>query len=342
MLFKFANPEYLPLLFIVPVAILGFIISRIDRSRKIKKFGDIKLMEDLMPGASNGRQITKFVLQILALTGTILVIARPQFGSKLETMKKRGVEVMVALDISNSMLAQDIKPSRLERSKNMLYQILDGLDNDKIGVVVFAGTSFTQLPITSDYSSSRMFISAITPSLINTQGTAIGGAIEMASSAFSENMESGKSIIVITDGENHEDDAEKAAKTAAEKGIQVNVVGIGSPNGAPVPIEGTGDFIKDKNGAYIKSALNEEMCIRIAKAGNGIYVRADNNNNALKIVQEEINKVAKADVEAKVYSEYDEKYSLIAWIVLILLIVEFFIMEKKNGLFKNFKLFENN
>lgn len=340
MLFKFANPEYLPLLFIIPVAIVAFIITRIDRNRKIKKFGDKELMNALMPGVSKGRPITKFSLLLLALAGAIIVMARPQFGSKLGTVKKKGVEVMVTLDISNSMLAQDIKPNRLERSKNMLYQILDGLENDKIGVVVFAGTSFTQLPITTDYQSSKMFISAITPSLISTQGTAIGGAIEMACKAFSENTESGKSIIVITDGENHEDDAEKAAKEAAEKGIQVNVVGIGSVNGAPVPIEGTNDYIKDQSGDYIKSALNEDMCVKIAKAGNGIYVRADNSNNALKIVQEEINKVAQNDVEAKVYSEYDEQYPIIAWIVFILLIVEFFIMEKKNSLFKNFKLFD--
>lgn len=340
MLFKFANPEYLPLLATVPVAIIGFIATRIDRSRKIKKFGEKELINVLMPGASNGRPITKFILLMIALTGIILAMARPQFGAKLETVKRKGVEVMVALDISNSMLAQDIKPNRLERSKNMLYQILDGLDNDKIGVVVFAGTSFTQLPITTDYQSSRMFISAISPSLISTQGTAIGGAIELASKAFSENQDCGKSIIIITDGENHEDDAEKAAKEAAEKGIQVNVVGIGSPTGAPVPIEGTGDYIKDKAGNYITSALNEEMCLRIAEAGKGTYVRADNSNNALKKVQEEINKVAKTDVETKVYSEYEEKYAFPAWIALIILFIEFFIMEKKNGLFKNFKLFE--
>lgn len=340
MLFKFANPEYLPLLFIVPVAIIGFIITRIDRNKKIKQFGDKELVYSLMPGVSNGRPITKFILLMFAIIGTILVIARPQFGSKLETVKKRGVEVMVALDISNSMMAQDIKPSRLDRSKNMLYQILEGKENDKIGVVVFAGTSFTQLPITTDYQSSRMFISAITPSLITTQGTAIGGAINLASSAFSDNKESGKAIIVITDGENHEDDAEKAAQEAAAKGIQVNVVGIGSTTGAPVPIEGTGSYIKDREGNYITSALNEDMCMRIAKAGNGTYARADNNSNALKKVQEEINKVAQTDVDAKVYSEYDEQYPTIAWIVLILLVIELFIMERKNGLFKNFKLFE--
>ncbi len=340
MLFKFANPEYLPLLVTIPVITIGFIAVRIDRSRKIKKFGDKDLVNALMPGASNGRPITKFILLMIALACIIFTMARPQFGSKLETVKRKGVEVMVALDISNSMLAQDIKPNRLERSKNMLYQILDAMENDKIGVVVFAGTSFTQLPITTDYQSSRMFISTISPKLIPTQGTAIGSAIEMASKAFSTNQECGKSIIVITDGENHEDDAEKAAMEAAAKGIQVNVVGIGSTTGAPVPIEGTGDYIKDKTGNYITSALNEEMCLRIAKAGQGTYVRADNSNNALKEIQDKINKVAKTDVETKVYSEYEEKYPFPAWIALIILFIEFFIMEKKNRLFKNFKLFE--
>ena len=339
MLFRFANEEFLPLLFIIPIFIVGFIITRIIRTKKIEKFGDMELMKSLMPGASNGRQIFKFTLLMVALACIIISAARPQFGSKLETVKKKGVEVMIALDISNSMLAQDIKPNRLERSKNMLFQILDGLNNDKMGVVVFAGTSFTQLPITTDYQSSRMFISTITPSLISMQGTAIGGALDKACTAFSEETENGKSVIIITDGENHEDDAELAAKKAAEKGIQVNVVGIGSVNGAPVPIEGSNDFIKDQAGNYITSALNEDMCMKIAKAGNGIYVRADISNNALKIIQEEINKISKNEVDAKVYSEYDEQYPTFAWIAFIILLVEFFVMEKKNSLFKGFNLF---
>ncbi|MBO7606755.1 MAG: VWA domain-containing protein [Paludibacteraceae bacterium] len=339
MLFKFANPDILLLLFIVPAFIIGFIVTRILRTKNIKKFGESNLMKDLMPGASSGKEITKFCLMMLALVALIICVARPQFGSKLQNVKKKGVEVMVALDISNSMLAEDIKPNRLERSKNMLYQILDGLDNDKIGVVVFAGTAFTQLPITTDYQSSRMFISSITPKLIDMQGTAIGGAIEKACTAFSEETENGKAIIIITDGENHEDDAEAAAKKAAEKGIQVNVVGIGSINGAPVPIEGTNDYIRDQSGNYISSALNETMCMKIAQAGNGIYVRADNSNNALKVIQEEINKISKHEVDVKVYSEYEEQYPTFAWIALIILVAEIFIMEKKNKLFRNFKLF---
>ena len=338
-MFKFANPDILFLLFIVPIFIIGFIVTRILRTRNIKKFGDSNLMKSLMPGASSGKEIFKFSLMMLSLVALIICVARPQFGSKLQNVKKKGVEVMVALDISNSMMAEDIKPNRLERSKNMLYQILDGLDNDKIGVVVFAGTAFTQLPITTDYHSSRMFISSITPRLIDMQGTAIGGAIEKACTAFSEETENGKSIIVITDGENHEDDAEAAAKKAAEKGIQVNVVGIGSINGAPVPIEGTNDYIRDQSGNYISSALNETMCMKIAQAGNGIYVRADNSNNALKVIQEEINKISKHEVDVKKYSEYEEQYPTFAWIALIILVAEIFIMEKKNKLFRNFKLF---
>ncbi|MBR5695273.1 MAG: VWA domain-containing protein [Paludibacteraceae bacterium] len=339
MLFKFANPDLLMLLLIVPAFIIGFIATRILRTKNLKRFGDLTLLKSLMPGVSGGREIVKFSIMMLALVAIIICAARPQFGSKLETVKKKGVEVMIALDISNSMLAEDIKPNRLERSKNMLYQILDGLDNDKIGVVVFAGTAFTQLPITTDYQSSRMFISTITPKLIDMQGTAIGGAIEKACTAFSEETDNGKAIIIITDGENHEDDAEAAAKKAAEKGIQVNVVGIGSVNGAPVPIEGTNDYIRDQNGNYISSALNETMCMKIAQSGKGIYVRADNSNNALKVVQEEINKISKHEVDVKVYSEYEEQYPTFAWIALILLAIEIFIMEKKNKLFKNFKLF---
>ena len=343
MLFRFANPQYLYFLIILPVLVGLFIFVRYQRTKRIKRFGDPSLLKDLMPGVSNFRQHLKFYMMLLALAGIIFIAARPQFGSKLETVKKKGLEVMVALDISNSMLAEDVSPNRLSKSKQMLYKLLDGLNNDKFGVIIFAGHPYTQLPITTDYQSAKIFISTIEPEIIKQQGTAIGAALEMASRSFSKDEEQtkGQAIIVITDGENHEDDAVEIAKRInTEQGIQVNVIGIGKPEGTPIPVRGTNSFKKDKDGNIVISKLNETMCQEIAMAGNGIYVRADNTNNAMRVIQTELEKVSKDEVETKIYSEYNEQFSTIAWIVLVVLTIEIFILERKNGLFRNFKLFD--
>ena len=213
------------------------------------------------------------------------------------------------------------------------------MENDKIGMVVFAGDAFTQLPITSDYISAKMFLSSIHPSLISKQGTAIGAAINLAARSFTPQEGVGRSIILITDGENHEGDAMEAAKAATAKGIQVNVLGIGLPEGGPIPIEGTNDFRRDREGNVVITQLNEAMCQEIAKAGNGIYVRVDNSNSAQRAIESEINKLAKSDIETKVYSEYNEQFQAVAWIIFLLLLAEMLILERKNPLFRNIHLF---
>jgi Uncharacterized conserved protein (some members contain a von Willebrand factor type A (vWA) domain) len=233
-------------------------------------------------------------------------LARPQFGSKLETVKRKGVEVMIALDISNSMLAQDVQPSRLEKAKRLISKLVDSMENDKVGMIVFAGDAFTQLPITSDYISAKMFLESISPSLISKQGTAIGAAINLAARSFTPQEGVGRAIVVITDGENHEGGAVEAAKEAAKKGIQVNVLGVGLPDGAPIPIEGSNDFRRDREGNVIVTRLNEAMCQEIAQEGNGIYVRVDHSNSAQKAITPEITHMATSDVESKVYTDYHE------------------------------------
>lgn len=248
---------------------------------------------------------------------------------------------MIALDISNSMLAQDVQPSRLEKAKRLVAQLVDKMQNDKVGMIVFAGDAFTQLPITSDYISAKMFLESIDPSLISKQGTAIGAAINLATRSFTPQEGVGRAIIVITDGENHEGGAVEAAKAATEKGIQVNVLGVGMPDGAPIPMEGTNDYRRDRDGNVIVTRLNEEMCQEIAKAGNGIYVRVDNTNSAQKAISQEINKMAKADVETQVYTEFNEQFQAVAWIILLLLLVEMLVLERKNPLFRNIHLFSN-
>lgn len=339
-MFRFEEPTYLYLLLLLPFLAAFYLYSNYRRRKAIRKFGDPVLMAQSMPDVSKYRPDVKFWLVFAAIGLFAVLLARPQFGSKLETVKRQGVEVMIALDISNSMLAQDVQPSRLEKAKRLVAQLVDKMENDKVGMIVFAGDAFTQLPITSDYISAKMFLESINPSLISKQGTAIGAAINLATRSFTPQEGVGRAVIVITDGENHEGGAVEAAKAAAEKGIQVSVLGVGMPDGAPIPVEGTNDFRRDRDGNVVVTRLNEQMCQEIAQAGDGIYVRVDNSNAAQKVIAQEINKMAKADVETQVYTEFNEQFQAVAWIILLLLLAEMLILERKNPLFRNIHLFK--
>ena len=339
-MFRFEEPTYLYLLLLLPFLAAFYLYSNYRRRKAIRKFGDPVLMAQLMPDVSKYRPDVKFWMVFAAIGLFAVLLARPQFGSKLETVKRQGVEVMIALDISNSMLAQDVQPSRLEKAKRLVAQLVDKMENDKVGMIVFAGDAFTQLPITSDYISAKMFLESINPSLISKQGTAIGAAINLATRSFTPQEGVGRAVIVITDGENHEGGAVEAAKAAAEKGIQVSVLGVGMPDGAPIPVEGTNDFRRDRDGNVVVTRLNEQMCQEIAQAGDGIYVRVDNSNAAQKVIAQEINKMAKADVETQVYTEFNEQFQAVAWIILLLLLAEMLILERKNPLFRNIHLFK--
>lgn len=338
-MFRFANPEFLYLLFILPVLLAVYVYAYLQKRKAIKRLGNPEILSQLMPEVSPKRQFLKFWFIFGAVAAIIFVIAGPQFGSKLETVKRQGVEIMVCLDVSNSMLAEDVSPNRLEKSKQMLSKLTDGFTDDKVGLIVFAGDAFTQLPITSDYISAKMFLTSINPSMVSAQGTSIGAAINLAARSFTPNETSDKTIVLITDGENHEDDAIGAASVAAEKGIRVNIVGIGLPKGGPIPLQGTNNYMKDKDGNVVITMLNEQMCQEIAAAGKGMYVRADNTNSALKALQKEIDKMKKTELDSKVYSEYDEQFQLVAWIALFLLIVELLIFDRKNRIFRKVKIF---
>lgn len=338
-MFRFAHPDFLYLLFLLPALVAFYVYAMIVKRKAIKKYGNPTLLAELMPEVSTKRQHLKFWLLFGAITMVIFIIAGPQFGSKLETVKRQGVEIMVCLDVSNSMLAEDVSPNRLDKAKQMLSRLTDGFTNDKVGLIVFAGDAFTQLPITSDYISAKMFLSSINPSMVSTQGTAIGAAINLAARSFTPNETTDKAIILITDGENHEDDAIGAAKAAAEKGIHVNIVGMGDPKGSPIPIQGSNNYMKDKDGNVVITKLNEQMGQEIAAAGNGMYVRADNTNSALKALQKEIEKMNKTELDSKVYSEYDEQFQIFAWIALFLLIADFMTLDRKNRIFRKVKLF---
>ena len=339
-MFRFGEPIYLYLLLIVPFLVVFYLYTNYRRRKRLRQYGDPELMAHLMPNVSKYRPDVKFWLVTAALVMVIFMLARPQFGSKMETVKRQGVETVVALDISNSMLAQDVTPSRLEKSKKLVSRLVETFKNDKVAMIVFAGEAFTQLPITSDYISAKMFLETISPSLITTQGTDIRGAIDLAMKSFTPNEGVGRAIVLITDGENHEGGAVEAAQQAAEKGVRVFVLGVGSLDGSPIPVEGTNDFRRDKDGNVVVTKLNEQMCQEIAKAGNGMYVRVDNTNNAERALNAEINKLAKADVETQVYTEFDEQFDVLAWLALVLLAVDVMLLNRKNPLFKNVKLFK--
>lgn len=340
-MFSFANPEYLYLLLLIPVLIIMHLLSRRARKNKLKRFGQLSVIEKYMPDVSKYKPGIKLTLQLVALAMIIIVLARPRAGAKEQTVKVRGIEVMVALDVSNSMKASatdDPKGvSRLQKSKLTLEKLIDKFDNDKVGLIVFAGNAYTQLPITSDFTSAKMFLSSISTEMVPTQGTAIGSAIKLAMNSFTGNEKSQKAIIIITDGENHEDDAVGAAKEALDKGIQVNVIGQGTPKGSPIPLE-QGGFMKDSNGNVITTYLNEKMAADIAKAGGGVYL-SGNAADAVNQLDDQLKKLAKADLQKVVYSQHDEQFPVFAWIALAFLVIDMFILERKNSWLRKYNFF---
>ena len=338
-MFRFADPNVLYLLIILPFVAIFYFYSNYRRTKRLRKYGDPELLSMLMPEASAHRPVFKFWVLWIALGLSIVMLARPQFGTRLEKVKRSGIETIIALDISNSMLAEDVVPSRLEKAKSLISRLVSNFNDDKVGLIVFAGDAFTQLPITSDYISAKMFLESITPSLISSQGTNIGEAIRLAIKSFTPQEKVGRAIIVITDGENHEGGAVEAAKEAASKGMKVFVLGIGSPDGSPIPLEGSNDYRKDNQGNVIVTRLNEQMCREVAQAGNGVYIRVDNSSSAQSLLQKEIDKLTKSDLESTVYSNYNEQLPALAWIIIVLLIIEVVVLDKKNPLFKNIKLF---
>ena len=338
-MFRFEDPIYLWLLLLIPVlAIIRFVTSH-SQKKKLRKFGDPKLLKELMPDVSRFRPSVKFWILQAALALLVIMLARPQMGTKISQEKRTGIETIIALDISNSMLAEDIVPSRLDRSKMMVENLVDHFTNDKIGLIVFAGDAFIQLPITSDYVSAKMFLSSIDPSMIATQGTDIATAISMATNSFTQEEGIGKAIIVITDGEDHEGGALEAAEAAKKKGMRVYVLGVGSSNGTPIPIPGTGDYMKDNTGNTVMSALNEEMCKQIAAAGGGVYIHVENNSAAQQQLDNELDKLAKKETSTTVYSDYDEQFQAFGILALLLLIVEILLLDRRNPLLKRISLF---
>ena len=337
-MFRFEEPTYLYLLAALPlIAILRWLLER-KQQKRLKLFGDPTLLRQLMPDVSRMRPVVKFWMLLAALALIIVMMARPQMGTRISHEKRTGIESIIAMDISNSMLAEDVTPSRLDRTKMMVENLVDNFTDDKIGLIVFAGDAFVQLPITSDYVSAKMFLSEIDPSLIATQGTDIATAINMAANSFTQQQGVGKAIIVVTDGEDHEGGALEAAKAAKKKGMRVYVLGVGSDKGAPIPL-GNGDYMKDKTGNTVMTKLNEDMCRQIAEAGGGAYIHVDNNSNAQRQLDNELAKLSKKEMQSTIYSDFDEQFQAFGIIAIILLILEICILESKNPIARRLNIF---
>lgn len=323
----FAAPHYLLLLLLIPFFFLGMGLWLWGRRRRLRRFGDEALVNELMPSWSRGKLWVRTVLLSLAFFFFVIGLSRPQIGAKLKEHKIKGAEIMIVLDVSNSMLAQDYSPDRLERAKLAISRITDKLKDDRIGLIVFAGTSFVQLPITSDYVSAKMFLNSISTESIPIQGTAIGDAISTAVRGFSAQSEHSRAIIVITDGENHEDDAVAAAKQAAEAGIKVYTIGVGSADGQPIPMNG--ELLKDKDGNIVVTRLDEETLKNVASAGGGAYVHAGNDEFGLTPIISDIRKMEDEEYNSVVFEEYNEQFMYFLGIALVFFVLEMLVGDRR-------------
>ena len=340
---RFENEAMLWGLVLLPVLIGVFWLVRQWKRRALKNFGDERLVRRIMPEAAFSRPGWKFSLFLLGVAGLVIGLANPQIGTVAEEGQRKGSDLMILLDVSNSMMAGDLPPSRLENAKRAISQLIDQLRSDRIGIIIFAGEAYVQLPITTDYAAAKLFLNNISTSIVPTQGTAIGAAVGMAMKSFDLVNGTSKAMIVMTDGENHEDDAVSAAKEAYAKGVVLHVIGLGSPEGAPVPTFQNGNpvgFIKDEEGQTVVSKLNEEMCKEIAAAGKGVYVRATNAGSGLNIVLDQIEKMEKKAVDTRVFKSYEDRFQLFIGFTLLVLLLEFFISNRRNKRLSALNLFE--
>jgi Ca-activated chloride channel family protein len=338
---RFAHPEYLYLLVVVPLFIIFYLIYKGWKKRALQRFGDQEVITQLMPNQSKTKGLLKLILLITGVTFLIIGILDPQVGSKLEKVKREGIDLYLVLDVSNSMLAEDIKPNRLERAKLAISNLIDKLQGDRIGIIIFAGNAYKQLPLTTDYSAARLFLSVVDTKIVPTQGTAIGEAIDMATLSFGE-TEHNKAIVIITDGENHEDDAVGAAKAANELGIKVFTIGMGLPDGAPIPLFNNGNqvgFKKDREEKTVITKLNEDMLRQISAAGGGSYARANNATTGLSRVFEDINSMDKKEIETRQFTNYEDRFQLFLGIAFILILIELLIADRRASWAKKLDFF---
>ncbi len=332
---RLESPQILYFLLLIPLLCVAYFFYVRSKKRKLKKFASLRVQDEIMPDISIGKQHLKFILLNLAFALLVIAAANPQYGTSIGKKERSGTDLIICLDVSNSMLAQDLKPNRISRAKQSINQLINQLRGDRIGLVVFAGTSFVQLPITSDYAVAKTFVEIVQPDMIETQGTAIGDCLETAMAAFGQQEEGNRSrsIILISDGEDNEDSAVEIAKDIAKKGVVINTIGLGLSEGAPIPIRtrgGGNEYKRDQNGNIVITKLNENLLKEIAEEGNGIYIRANSSSIGLEQILARINKMEKNEYEAVAYKNYESRFYIPAAIALLLLLIEYFVFERRN------------
>lgn len=341
-MFNFAYPHLLYLLLLIPVVYFLFYLARAARRRKIKDFGQPEVLAPLMPEVSPYKPYIKIALQLLALLCLVIAIARPRSGEKEDIEDSKGIEVMIAFDVSRSMLASSNDDpagiSRLDRAKHILDRLVDKLDNDKVGLIVFAGEAYTQLPLTTDLVSAKLYLNSLSPNMIQTQGTAIGDAIGLAMSSFTADETTSKAIILITDAEDHEGNTQDMAQEAAKRGVQINVIGVGSPKGNPIPLDKRGTYMKDYQGNVVTTALNESLAAEIAKTGNGVYVNGA-SSSALGAVKDSLDHLEKGDIQHIVYKASAEQFPIFAWLALMFILADIFMLDRAIRWLKKYNFF---
>lgn len=341
---RFEHPDYLYGLLVIPLLIIIYILFRIRQDKTFRRFADVKMRSYLVPQRSGRRGVFKFIVYLLMIACLILGLANLQSGSKMEEVKREGIDIYLAVDVSNSMNAQDIVPSRLDRSKQAINKLISEMQGDRVGVIVFADKAFVQLPITTDYAAAKLFLSSVNTNSVASQGTAIGEAINLAMKSFNQDDRS-KAIVIISDGEDHENEAAMdAAREAAKKGVRIFTIGMGLPDGAPIPVYDqygrmTG-YKKDKNGNTIVTRLDEEMLRRIAEAGDGLYVRASNSNVGLEKIYDDIAKMDKSEIETKVFTDYEDQYQWFVGAAILLLLIGIFMSSGKRRWESKWNIFE--
>lgn len=340
-MFRFAHTYYFYLAALIPVFTALLVLFLLWKRRTLDRYGDRVVIGQLMPEYSSVKSTLKFVLVMLAMLSLIFALANPQTGSRLEKVKRKGIDLMICLDVSNSMLAQDIKPDRLERAKQSISRLIDNLDGDRIGIIVFAGKAYTQLPITTDYAAAKMFTSTINTNIVAVQGTALADAIELASNSFGESKRN-RAMIIITDGEDHQGNTLEQAEAAVQKGIAIYTIGMGLPEGVPIP-QYNGNVMtgykKDRDGQTVMTRLDETLLQQIASLGKGMYVRANNSETGLNKILDDINKIQKTEIEEKQFSDYETRFQYFVGLALILLILDLFVFERKTSWLKRIKPF---
>jgi len=340
-MFRFAHSVFFLAFLLIPLISAVFILFLIRRKRSMDLYGESNLLKILAPEFSTAKPIIKFILYSLAVAAVIMALADLQSGSRIEKVKRKGIDLMICLDVSNSMLAQDIRPFRLERAKQAISKLIDKLEGDRIGLIVFAGKAYTQLPITTDYAAAKLFVSTVNTGMVPTQGTAIAEAIKLAASSFGDTKHN-KAIVLITDGEDHEGQVLEQADATAKAGIILYAVGMGLPEGAPIPVfqdDIQTGFKKDREGNTIISKLDETTLKQIASVGKGMYVRASNSDAGLNTVFDDLEKIEKSDIESKQFSDFESRFQYFAALALFILVIDLFVFERKTRWLTNIKLF---